>query len=118
SSNDTFVAWNRQNLVTSCLNCTGLMACNVSIICCDNTLIWAQNRRNRNQVCLGSSYQEMDISILSATRFTNQLTSCVTVMVCAVTRKLFHIGLYHSFQNFWMSAFYIVTMKINHRSLS
>lgn len=103
-----------EHLVTAMFYSSRLMHIDMPCRSAQYALIRTKNRRYHRRVCLSSSYQEMDIDIISAQGFPDSFTGSRAIMVFSITDRLFKIGFHQALHDTVMRAFVIVTLKLIH----
>ena len=81
----------------------------------NHALVGPQSGGNHRQIGLGSPCHEMDVHILPAAFFSNQLGGAAAMLVLPIAGGLLHIGLNQALQNLGVGAFGIIAVESNHR---
>ena len=93
---------------------SGFMDIDVGSVRAKGTLMWAQSGINHRQICLGSAHEEMDGNILPAALFPYFGSRSRAVLVLTVAQGLLHVGLHQSLKHFFVAAFAVIIVKVNH----
>ena len=105
-----------KHLMTSMFDSTGFMHIDMAGIGTQDTLIRAKDRRDDCNICLGTSYKEMYISLRCPTDISDKSGCLLAIYVFSISGSLLKIGLYQSFQNSRMRSLAVITLKLNHRN--
>ena len=105
----------RQHLVTSGLDSAAFVDGDMSCVGADNALMGSESRCDQRQIGLGSSRDEVDVSLRRLTELFQQPGGSVAVGILSVAAGLLHISLLEHLQNVGMRSLGVVAVKVYHK---